>query len=255
MDNTRNKITISIMAMVTVLVFFSIQGMAVFLFRLTGTAARLIPALVLCVLVAAAFIFFKIINMPLSEVGFIAPEKGSLKKLYYLIPPAIVGASGLIGGIDLSQGIVYILSCLFYVLAIAVSEEIFFRGIICNIWKNSGYNKAVIVSAALFGACHILQAMVNPNLLSTILAICFAFFYGIAFAQIYLVTKSILPGIIIHAFHDLCSFIGNSVGIEAEISLGIFQTIVILMYICLIHSLFSKSKVLKEEKNKRRMPC
>ncbi|MGN0639213.1 MAG: CPBP family intramembrane glutamic endopeptidase [Huintestinicola sp.] len=252
MDNTRNKITITIMAMITVLIFFSIQGTAVFIFRLTGAAARLIPALVLWVLAAAAFVFFKIIKMPLSEVGFRTPIKGALKKLYYLIPLAVIGASGLIGGIDLSQGIGYIFACLFYVLAIAVSEEIYFRGIICNIWKNGGYKKAVIISAALFGACHVLQAMANPDLLRTILAICFAFFYGIAFAQIFLLTKSILPGMMIHAFHDFCSFIGNSVGSEMDLVLGIFQTIVILIFICLIHFSISETGVQKDEKTESR---
>lgn len=230
--------------MVTVLIFFSLQGAAVVALKLTGTAARLIPALVLWVLVGAAFVFVKIIKMTLSEVGFRAPQKGSLKKLFFLIPLIAVGLSGIIGGIDFSQGIGYIFACLCYVLAIAVSEEMFFRGIICNIWKNSGYKKAILISAALFGACHALQAMANPDLLQTILAICFAFLYGIAFAQIYLLTKSILPGIIIHAFHDFCSFIGNSVGNEADVILGAVQTILILIFICVIHFCnFHKRKV------------
>ena len=230
--------------MVTVLIFFSLQGVAVVALKLTGTAAKLIPALVLWVLVGAAFVFVKIIKMPLSEVGFRAPQKGSLKKLFFLIPLIAVGLSGIIGGIDFSQGIGYIFACLCYVLAIAVSEEMFFRGIICNIWKDSGHTKAILISAALFGACHALQAMANPDLLQTILAICFAFFYGIAFAQIYLLTKSILPGIIIHAFHDFCSFIGNSVGNEVDVILGAVQTILILIFICVIHFCnFHKRKV------------
>ena len=244
MNNIRKRVITTIAAMVTVLIFFSLQGAAVVALKLTGTAARLIPALVLWVLVGAAFVFVKIIKMPLSEVGFRAPQKGALKKLFFLIPLIAVGLSGIIGGIDFSQGIGYIFACLCYVLAIAVSEEMFFRGIICNIWKNSGYKKAILISAALFGACHALQAMANPDLLQTILAICFAFFYGIAFAQIYLLTKSILPGIIIHAFHDFCSFIGNSVGNEADVILGAVQTILILIFICVIHFCnFHKRKV------------
>lgn len=235
MNKTRNKVAITIAAMVTVLIFFSLQGTAVYVFQLTGTAARLIPALVLWILAAAAFVFVKIKKMPLSEVGFRAPQKGSLKKLYYLIPLMAVGSSGLIGGIDFSQGIGYIFACLCYVLAIAVSEEMYFRGIICNIWKDTGCKKAILISAALFGACHALQAMANPDLLQTVLAICFAFFYGIAFAQVFILTKSILPGIIIHAFHDFCSFIGNSVGNKANVILGAVQTILILLSIYVIH--------------------
>ena len=221
--------------MVCVLIFFSLQGAAVVALNLTGTAARLIPALVLWVLVGAAFVFVKVIKMPPSEVGFRAPQKGSIKKLFFLIPLVAVGLSGIIGGIDFSQGVGYIFACLCYVLAIAVSEEMFFRGIICNIWKNSGQTKALLISSALFGACHALQAMANPDPLQTILAICFAFFYGIAFAQVFLLTESILPGIIIHTFHDFCSFIGNSVGKEADVILGAVQTILILIFICVVH--------------------
>lgn len=47
MNNTRKRIIITAAAMVTVLIFFSLQGAAVMAFELTGTAARLIPALVL----------------------------------------------------------------------------------------------------------------------------------------------------------------------------------------------------------------
>lgn len=240
------------MAMITVLLFFSMQGTAVFIFRLTGAAAMLIPALILSVLAAAAFVFFRIIKMPLAEVGFRVPEKGALKRLYYLIPLMIIGVSGLIGGIDVSQGISGMIACLIYVLAIAAAEEIYFRGIICNIWKNAGYKKAALISAALFGSCHILQAMADPNLLHTLLAICFAFFYGIAFAQIFLLTKSILPGIIIHAFHDFCSFMGNSVGNDTELILGIFQTAVILLFVCIAHFSASENGMRKKEKTESR---
>lgn len=231
----RNKLFATILAMITVLIFFSVQGSAVIILNLTDAAARAIPALIVWALAAFGFVVLKIIKMPLSEVGFTKPEKGALKKLWYLLPLIAVGLSGLIGGIDLSRGAEYILACLFYVLAIAVSEELYFRGIICNVWKKSGYTKAVLISSALFGACHALQAMANPDLIQTILAICFAFFYGIAFAQIYLLTKSILPGIILHAFHDFCSFIGNSVTSEINLILGLSQTVVILAFIVAAH--------------------
>ena len=75
MNTTRRKIIITIAAMVCVLIFFSLQGAAVVALNLTGTAARLIPALVLWVLVGAAFVFVKVIKMPPSEVGFRAPQK------------------------------------------------------------------------------------------------------------------------------------------------------------------------------------
>lgn len=230
-----NKVAATIIAMITVLIFFSIQGMFVVIFELSGAAARFIPALAVWVLAAVGFVLLKVFKLPLNKVGFAKPQKGTLKRLWYLIPLIAVALSALVGGVDLSQGITYILACLLYVSAIAVSEELYFRGIICNVWKQSGFTKAVLVSSALFGACHALQAMANPDLVQTILAICFAFFYGIAFAQIYLLTKSILPGIIIHAFHDFCSFIGNDVSGEVNLAVGIVQTVIILAFIAAVH--------------------
>lgn len=231
MENISKYIKMTVIAMVTVLVFFFLQGAIIFVFRLSGAKASFFPAIVVWALSASALIFFRLQNIPLSEIGFRSPEKGSIKKLCYLIPLIITGASGMIWGIDLSQGVNCIIACLFYVTAIGVSEEIFFRGIICNIWKTEGYQKAILISAALFGVCHVLQAMANPDPVRTILAICFAFFYGIAFAQIFIVTGSILPGILIHIFHDFCSFMGISAGSNADIVLAGFQTVVILAFV------------------------
>lgn len=58
---------------------------------------------------------------------------------------------------------------------------------------------------------------------------------GFAFAQIYLLTRSILPGIVIHAFHDFCSFIGNDVSGEVNLAIGIVQTVIILAFIAAVH--------------------
>lgn len=226
-----NKYFATIIAMITVLIFFSLQGMSVIVFELSGAAARFIPALIVWALAAVGFVILKIFKLPLADVGFAKPQKGTLKRLWFLIPLIVLGLLALIGGVDLSQGIVYILACMLYASAIAVSEELYFRGIICNVWKSGGYKKAALISAALFGACHALQAMANPDPIQTILAVCFAFFYGIAFAQIYLLTKSVLPGIIIHALHDLCSFIGNDLTSEVNLALGVVQTAIMLAFI------------------------
>ena len=47
---TRSKVITTIIAMITVLIFFSMQGTVVYIFQLTGAAARVIPALILWVL-------------------------------------------------------------------------------------------------------------------------------------------------------------------------------------------------------------
>lgn len=232
--------------MAAVLLFFFAQGAALIVLKPEGALERIIPAVIIWVLCGAAMIFFKVRKIPLSEVGFKSAEKGSLKKLFFLIPLVAVALSGIIAGVDFSRGALYIAASLFYVLAIGFAEEIYFRGIICNIWQHTGKTRAILLSSALFGACHALQAIANPDIVQTILAICFAFFYGIAFAQIFLITKSIIPGIAIHAFHDFCSFVGKSVSAEENIILGAAQTAVILAFICAIHFLVLSKKKQKQ---------
>ena len=226
--------------MAAVLLFFFAQGAALIVLKPEGALERIIPAVIIWALCGAAMIFFKVRKIPLSEVGFKSAEKGSLKKLFFLIPLVAVALSGIIAGVDFSRGALYIAASLFYVLAIGFAE------IICNIWQHTGKTRAILLSSALFGACHVLQAIANPDIVQTILAICFAFFYGIAFAQIFLITKSIIPGIAIHAFHDFCSFVGKSVSAEENIILGAAQTAVILAFICAIHFL-----VLSKKKQKK----
>ena len=81
-----NKVVATIIAMVTVLIFFTIQGMSVVIFELSGAAARFIPALIVWVLAAIGFVLLKAFKLPLSEVGFAKPQKGTLEQLWYLIP-------------------------------------------------------------------------------------------------------------------------------------------------------------------------
>ena len=136
-----NKIAVTAVAMITVLLFFFAQGAAIIILKLEDVSAKLIPALILFVLAALGFLILKITKIPLREAGFRTPQKNGLKKLLYLIPLIIVALSGLVGGIDLSKGITYIFACLLYVLAIGFSEELYFRSIICNIlaWIISFY--------------------------------------------------------------------------------------------------------------------
>lgn len=253
MKTKSKKILSTILAMITVLIVFTAQGAVLTVLGLQGTVARLVSGAIVWVLPVAALIFFKVKKTSLADIGFKKPEQGSLAKLFYLIPLIAVALLGAVGGVDFSRGAGYIFSCLFYTLAIGFAEEIYFRGIICNVWKSSGEKKATLISAALFGMCHILQAIANPSPVATILAVCFAFFYGIAFAQIFLTTKSIIPAIAIHVFHDFCSFIGASLNERTNVILGAIQTVLILGFIIAVYFRNNKREKKKADRRKKAM--
>jgi membrane protease YdiL (CAAX protease family) len=79
----------------------------------------------------------------------------------------------------------------------AITEEMFFRGIVLNGFKrNYSDKKAILISALLFGIIHL-----NPWQFVT------AFIIGIIMAWIYIKTKSIILCIYIHLFNNIIGVI------------------------------------------------
>ena len=61
-----------------------------------GAAARFVPALIVWALAAVGFVLLKVFRLPLSEVGFAKPQKGTLKRLWYLITLIAVALSAVL---------------------------------------------------------------------------------------------------------------------------------------------------------------
>jgi hypothetical protein len=106
-----------------------------------------------------------------------------------------------------------VFSFLSIVVAAPLLEEIFFRGIILEgFLKNYSPKKAILLSAAIFGAIHL-----NPWQASG------AFLIGILIGWLYWKTRSLMPGIIIHfvnnaiAFFVILNFSGEIQSIRAWI--------------------------------------
>jgi hypothetical protein len=74
-------------------------------------------------------------------------------------------------------------------IAAPILEEILCRGVILNgLLKNYSPNKAILISAIFFGAMHLNPWQAIP-----------AFFGGLFIGWIYYKTRSVIPGMIIHA--------------------------------------------------------
>jgi hypothetical protein len=184
------------------------------------------------VLVAVAFSLIK--NRNLTSIGFCKPEKNSSKKLLYYIPMLVIALLAWVIGINFDKGSGYILAYLFFTLSIGFAEEIYFRGIICNMWIEKSEKKAIIVSSVLFGICHLMNVLGGASLIQTSVQICFAFAYGVAVALIFIISKSVWPCILLHAFHDFCSFVSCDGSTQVDILLGAIQFIIIIVYIAVL---------------------
>lgn len=78
------------------------------------------------------------------------------------------------------------------------------------------YLYAVLVSSLLFGLAHLANLITHPDTLGAVLGqVLYAFFIGVGFAACYIVTRSLLPLIIIHGVINYMSFISES-GFEPD---------------------------------------
>lgn len=112
--------------------------------------------------------------------------------------------------IDLSPTFTIVLSCILLNLAIAVSEEFLFRGVILNamirVWGNSKscVYRAVFVCSAIFGIRHLLNLFFTPDaVFLTCAQVVFTFMAGLYLSAVYLRTQNIWICITIHFLEDI----------------------------------------------------
>ena len=142
----------------------------------------------------------------------------------------IIAFSHFASGFDVKEGFGYIAANLFFTLSIGMAEELYFRGILCNIWLKKGPVRAMVVSSVLFGVCHLLNIAGGSGLAVTLLQICFAILYGLVFALIFIRSGSLIPCVLLHALHDLCSFLSAEGSVTMSIVLGAIQTVILILY-------------------------
>ena len=218
----------TVLATITVLLFYFVQGAAVVMGELDGLKAIATQATIIWCCSLVAIVFFLIKDHSLKNLGFQKPIAGASVEFLYYIPLIIVALAAFAGGIMFDNSGLFIPNLIF-TLGIGLTEELYFRGIICNMWKQKE-KTAILVSSVLFGLSHLLNVMGGAGLAETFLQIAFAFTYGIIMAFVILRTKSIWPCILLHAFHDFCGFITNEGDMKLNIIVGTIQFAVLLAY-------------------------
>lgn len=219
---------VTFVSTLVLLLFFVIQGAVVVVGNITGTEQIVVQGSIIWIPALIAMYAAWIKDKKLRILGFKKLAKGSAKTVLYYIPFVGVAILPLVAGVDFSNPI-GILARLYMTLAIGCAEEIYFRGIIFNTWSKYNIRLAVIVSAALFGLCHILNLMGGAGVVATLLQICFAFVWGMAISFVFYYTRSIYPGIILHMLHDFCSFISKDVSGKMDIVLGAVQFCIMVL--------------------------
>lgn len=102
-----------------------------------------------------------------------------------------------------------IASILVSMLGVGLAEEIIFRGVLFNAYKEyfgdtkSGIFKTLFVSSVLFGSIHLINLISYPNLVvSTTAQVIYATFYGFLMGIVYYRSNNIWAVIILHCLVD-----------------------------------------------------
>jgi membrane protease YdiL (CAAX protease family) len=183
-----------------------------------------------------------------GDIGIKKIEKNTLKNVFYLIPFFLIEILPLFTGFrdnDTNVNTFWILLLLaLHFIIVGIHEEFYFRGIILSLFKEN-IKKAIIISSILFGMIHIsnlihiflTEIIFSEFLLSTFLQIIYAFIAGIVYAEIVVITKSILPVILFHTIGNFISAISNG-----SILIGVIQWLLLLIFAIIMWvKIFKKS--------------
>ena len=114
---------------------------------------------------------------------------------------------------------------LFFALRPGIWEEVAFRGVILNMQlKKYGRISSIIINGILFGLFHFVNLIFGQELIPTLFQVFFASCIGIAFAYMYIKTKSLLSCILVHYLIDSVSQI-FVINIFNPIYITLFSTI------------------------------
>ncbi len=122
----------------------------------------------------------------------------------FLLVTAIVAGLYMYYGEFSGKNITIIASICITMLLAGIGEELVFRGIILNAFKEKrGVWVAILRSSAIFGFLHITNIFGGQSLSSTLFQVLSAGLSGVLCAWVYLKTNNVIPTMIYHWFYDL----------------------------------------------------
>jgi membrane protease YdiL (CAAX protease family) len=219
----------------------------------------LIHAFFVSISIIIGLIIIKKLKWNITYIGLKNIEKNMPKDVFYylllfiiiIILPLFTGFKENENGIN---KIIFIIFLVLHYLVVGLHEEFYFRGIIMSLFKDN-LKKAIIISSITFTLIHLINVLsvilnlekelIPSDILSALLGfllsslpiLVLTFFIGVVFAEIVVLTKSIIPVIL---FHWIINFINNITNMSFLI--GMLQTIsLIILAIVLWKKILKKS--------------
>lgn len=228
------SILLSVLWTVIILVFPISSGVISVVFELEQEIIFLVQGAFMLIATAIPLAYIKISKHKFSDFGFNLPEKGSAKKVLFYIPLILIILPRLVFGVDF-KSVAFTLSLLFFTLSVGIAEEIYFRGIVYNLIKNSFVSVAAIIniSALIFGIGHGASIIGTGDIVATVLQIINAFFFGVVAIETVMLIKSLYPLMAFHFVYNFANYISTATGTTEIISIAVQVTLTIITTVLL----------------------
>ena len=209
-------------AVVWIVVYVLAFGNADTLSASLGTP-KLITALVGLVLTALLLLFLR--KHRLFAYFGLRSVKGL--GILWFVPLAALSTVNFWHGLTVRDGaLLYIISMVW----VAILEEVIFRGLLFRAMERDGRTAAIIVSSVTFGVGHIVNLLLGAELLSTALQLVEAAALGFCFTAIFMVTGSLLPCILSHAFINCTSIFAVAPTHADRVTTCVIITVIAVVY-------------------------
>ncbi|MCP1452399.1 CPBP family intramembrane glutamic endopeptidase [Priestia megaterium] len=247
----KNKpIFVSILWALLILVFYVAGGVITQVLKINEINSLLVNGVCVWLSVLIAVLYIWKSNYHFGDMGFRSIEKKSKNKILFYFPIILVEIVGFIVGIR-HVSVEYLLSVVFFTVAVGFAEEIYFRSLILKTLEGKGVKKAIIISSVIFGITHLGNLVGGANIPYTIIQVVFAFAFGIVFAEIFYLTKSLIPVILWHFLHDTFGYIQKQPDIHGTILFAGIQTVILVAYALYMWKMIKngKEKIINYEYN------
>lgn len=173
--------------------------------QLPDDTARFVIAGAVAVSALIGLVIAVVAKPALRDFGFRAPANRAA--VWFGLPAlAVVVITWMASGVAVTS-VTAQLGILALVVAVALNEELFFRGLVFAVCR--GPRAAVITSTALFAVLHLSSLAGGVSPLYAVLQVLFAALFGLAAALVRLHTGSLLIPIVFHALYDGVSYFGG----------------------------------------------
>lgn len=249
----KNKpIFVSVLWAVLILAFYIAGGVITQVLKMNEIYSLLVNGVCVWLSVLIAVLHIWKSDYQFGDMGFRSIEKKSKNKILYYFPAILMEIVGFGVGIR-HVSVEYLLAVVFFTVAVGFAEEIYFRSLILKTLEGEGVKKAIIISSVIFGITHLGNLAGGANLSYTIIQVVFAFAFGIVFAEIFYLTKSLIPVILWHFLHDAFGYIQKQPDINGTILFAGIQTVILVVYALYMWKMIKdgKEKLINGEYNEQ----